>query len=102
MEDVVGDACDPPFEGAVDAYDEEIGDGAQSTEEQPEESGEHTPEKWRLLSLEQESEQCEQRPGIKVHNPPEAEAVDAPLKQNKHRNYESNQLSDAECIQDNQ
>ena len=64
MEDVVGDACDPPLEGAVDAYDEEIGDGAQSTEEQPKESGEHTPKKCRLLPLEQESEQCEQRPGI--------------------------------------
>ena len=85
MNEVKGDACNPPGKGGGNSAHKQIGDCTHKAEQQPENSRNNSPQQGGIVLFENSGHKNQQRPCVKIHNPPDTEAVDYTLNENEHR-----------------
>ena len=83
MYQIVGNAGNPPGKGHGPAPNEKVGDGAQRSEEQTENPGKHGKGQRPVLPAQAPCQKRKQRPGVEVHDPPQAETVQAPFQKDE-------------------
>ena len=84
VHEVVGDAAYPIGQRELPAADEQIGDGAQRPEAQPERARDHRPDERGVVAAHEDGDHRQHRPEIPVAQPPQPEAEDQPLEHNVH------------------
>ena len=90
MYQIPGNTCYPPGEGGGNAAEKKaFAYGTEKAEKQTENTRYKCPGKRRVAPAENARRENEQRPGIKIHNPPVAEAENRTLDENKYGDYEA-------------
>lgn len=79
MNDIVGDTRDPPGKRHGPAPDQQIGDGAEGAVKQTENAGKNGIGQGSGIFTKAPGKEGEQGPGVKIHDPPDPESVQAAL-----------------------
>ena len=85
VDKVKRNACYPPVEHHCRTADEQIRDGTQCTEKQTECTRNNAVQQNAVFFAHQPGDKCQQWPGVEIHNPPDAKAVDAAFDKGKGR-----------------
>lgn len=83
VQDIVRDAGGPVGESSAGAAGNQIGNGAEGAEQQPEGARDHSPENGGIHLLKQKDDDGKNTPDVQVTDPPDAETENDPLQKHK-------------------